>query len=134
MVDDGLEEGEEGEGGDEEPGSSTTMKMESLHLQAVLQVEGLQVSSNLQVEGLQVSSNLQVEGLQVSSTSEGESDPHNHLTCICIMALSTRRKLPFSSLVLRHSATTCTPQNLGCDSRHCKTRWRWLLKVQQFYQ
>lgn len=50
---------------------------------------------------------------------------HSQLTCICVMALSTRRKLPFSSLVLRHSAVTWTPQNLGWDSRHCKATTLW---------
>lgn len=57
------------------------------------------------------------------------------LTCICVMALSTRRKFPFSSLVLRQSAVTCTPQNLGWDSRHWerRERWRWLFKMQIFF-
>lgn len=47
-------------------------------------------------------------------------------TCVCIMARSTLRELPLSSLVLRHSDVTSTAQNFGWDSKHWgRERERW---------
>lgn len=43
-------------------------------------------------------------------------------TCVCIMARSTLRELPLSSLVLKHNDVTSTAQNFGWESKHCVRR------------
>lgn len=43
-----------------------------------------------------------------------------HPTWVWVMALSTRRELPLSSLVLRQSAVTSTAQNLDWDNKNCR--------------
>lgn len=40
------------------------------------------------------------------------------LTCICLIARSTRRVLPLSSFVRRIKADVWMAQNLGCESKH----------------